>query len=105
MTSPSDQSLVLQGTVNLASQSSLVGIGPLGSSGTFGGSLRQSQIGLEAFGPTIAGARTSANVQFDFAGGFPYTPNGVSFGHDWTAAVWRSKRITSGRARTEPSSP
>ena len=54
--------------------------GPLGSSGTFGGSLRQSQIGLEAFGPTIAGARTSANVQFDFAGGFPNAPNGVSFG-------------------------
>src|SRR5215469_8385043 len=54
--------------------------GPLGSSGTFGGSLRQSQIGLEAFGPTIAGARTSANVQFDFAGGFPEVPNGVSFG-------------------------
>ena len=54
--------------------------GPLGSSGTFGGSLRQSQIGLEAFGPTIAGARTSAKVQFDFAGGFPITSNGVSFG-------------------------
>lgn len=54
--------------------------GPLASSGTFGGSLRQSQIGLEAFGPTIAGASTSANVQFDFAGGFPDAPNGVSFG-------------------------
>jgi hypothetical protein len=53
---------------------------PLASDGTFGGSLRQSQIGLEAFGPTIAGARTSANVQFDFAGGFPDAPNGVSFG-------------------------
>jgi hypothetical protein len=47
---------------------------------SFGGSLRQSQLGMEAFGPTIAGARTSANVQFDFAGGFPQTPNGVSFG-------------------------
>jgi hypothetical protein len=54
--------------------------GALATSGTFGGSLRQSQIGLEAFGPTIAGARTSANVQFDFAGGFPDAPNGVSFG-------------------------
>lgn len=52
----------------------------LSSSGSFGGSLRQSQIGIEAFGPTIAGARTSANIQFDFAGGFPETPNGVSFG-------------------------
>jgi len=52
----------------------------LQSSGTFGASLRQSQIGLQAFGPTIAGARTSADVQFDFAGGFPDQPNGVSFG-------------------------
>jgi hypothetical protein len=54
--------------------------GPLSSSGSFGGSLRQSQVGIEAFGPTIAGARTSANIQFDFAGGFPETSNGVSFG-------------------------
>ncbi len=54
--------------------------GPLSSDGTFGASLRQSQIGLEGFGPMIAGARTSANVQFDFAGGFPDQPNGVSFG-------------------------
>jgi hypothetical protein len=50
------------------------------SPGTFGGSLRQSQIGLEVFGPEFAGARTSANLKFDFAGGFPYTPNGVSMG-------------------------
>jgi len=51
-----------------------------GTSGAFSGSLRQSQIGIEAFGPDIAGARTSANVKFDFAGGFPDTPNGVAFG-------------------------
>jgi hypothetical protein len=50
------------------------------SSGSFGASLRQSQIGLEGFGPTIAGARTSAQVQFDFAGGFSDAPNGVTFG-------------------------
>jgi len=52
----------------------------LSSDGTFGGSLRQSQIGLEGFGPTVAGARTSGQVQFDFAGGFADAPNGVSFG-------------------------
>jgi hypothetical protein len=52
----------------------------LSSGGSFGGSLRQSQIGIEAFGPTIAGAQTSANLQFDFAGGFPEVPNGTSFG-------------------------
>jgi hypothetical protein len=50
------------------------------SNGTFGGSLRQSQIGLELFGPTLLNARTSADVQFDFAGGFPNTLNGVSSG-------------------------
>jgi hypothetical protein len=52
----------------------------VGSAGAFGASLRQSQIGIEAFGPDIAGARTSADVKFDFAGGFPDTPNGVSTG-------------------------
>jgi hypothetical protein len=51
-----------------------------GVRGSFSGSLRQSQIGIETFGPDIAGARTSANVKFDFAGGFPNTPNGAAFG-------------------------
>ncbi|MGC2001972.1 MAG: hypothetical protein WA658_19100 [Candidatus Acidiferrales bacterium] len=51
-----------------------------GTSGAFSGSLRQSQVGIEAFGPDIAGARTSANLKFDFAGGFPKTPNGTAFG-------------------------
>lgn len=53
---------------------------PSDSPGTFGASLRQSQIGIEAFGPDFAGAHTSANLKFDFAGGFPNTPNGVSMG-------------------------
>jgi hypothetical protein len=47
---------------------------------TFGASLRQSEIGLEVFGPHFAGARTSGNLQLDFAGGSPNTPNGVNFG-------------------------
>ena len=50
--------------------------GTLDTGGTFGGSLRQSQIGLEAFGPDVAGAKTSAEIRFDFAGGFPQAPNG-----------------------------
>jgi hypothetical protein len=45
-----------------------------------GATLRQSEIGLEVFGPTIAGAKTSADVQLDFSGGFPATGNGVDFG-------------------------
>jgi hypothetical protein len=47
---------------------------------TVGATLRQSEIGLEVFGPNVFGARTSADVQFDFAGGFPATGNGVNFG-------------------------
>ena len=47
---------------------------------SIGATLRQSQIGLEVFGPIVGGARTSANVQLDFSGGFPSTPNGVDFG-------------------------
>lgn len=50
------------------------------SQATLGATLRQTEIGLEIFGPTLAGAKTSANVRFDFAGGFPSTPNGVNFG-------------------------
>ena len=47
---------------------------------TLGATLRQSEIGFEIFGPSIGGARTSADVQLDFAGGFPATGNGVNFG-------------------------
>ncbi len=50
------------------------------SSTNVGATLRQSEIGFEIFGPSIAGAKTSADVQFDFAGGFPSTGNGVDFG-------------------------
>jgi hypothetical protein len=54
---------------------------PLGSSqASLGATLRQTEIGLEIFGPNVAGAKTTGNVQFDFAGGFPATPNGVNFG-------------------------
>jgi regulator of replication initiation timing len=53
---------------------------PGSSDGSFGASLRQSQIGLEVFGPQVAGARTKADIQFDFAGGFSRVPNGVNAG-------------------------
>lgn len=52
-----------------------------GSSGAgVGATLRQSELGLEVFGPSVAGAKTSADVQLDFAGGFPKTGDGVNFG-------------------------
>lgn len=54
--------------------------GPNMGNGDFGATLRQSEIGLEVFGPTLAGARTSGKVQADFAGGFPNTWNGVNSG-------------------------
>ncbi|MGA2458973.1 MAG: hypothetical protein ABSF85_15495, partial [Terriglobales bacterium] len=47
---------------------------PGGSGGSFGATLRQSEIGLEAFGPTVAGAKTTADLQIDLAGGFPSVP-------------------------------
>jgi hypothetical protein len=50
------------------------------SPSTLGGTLRQSQIRLQAFGPEIGGSRTSADLHFDFAGGFPNYSNGVAMG-------------------------
>ena len=50
------------------------------TSGAFAGSLRQSQLGVEVFGPDVAGAHTSANVRFDFAGGQADTSNGAVMG-------------------------
>jgi hypothetical protein len=53
---------------------------PGDSGGSFGATLRQSEIGFEAFGPTVAGAKTRADLQLDLAGGFPSVPNGVNSG-------------------------
>jgi regulator of replication initiation timing len=56
------------------------GPGPLSSAGSFGATLRQSELGLEVFGPQVAGAKTSGEVQVDFAGGLPNTLDGVDYG-------------------------
>jgi hypothetical protein len=77
---------------------------PNASPGTFGGTLRQSQIRLQAFGPDIAGARTSADVNLDFAGGFPNAPNGAWMGlvRMRTATVrldWTNTSIVAGQDR------
>ena len=53
---------------------------PINPNGSFGATFRQSEIGLEVFGPHVAGANTIGEVQFDFAGGFPSTLNGVTSG-------------------------
>lgn len=54
--------------------------GPSTGTGSFGATMRQSEIGLEVFGPTVAGAKTSGNLSADFAGGFPSTWNGINSG-------------------------
>jgi TolA-binding protein len=50
------------------------------SGGSFGATLRQSEIGFDTFGPTVAGAKTKADLQLDLAGGFPSVPNGINSG-------------------------
>jgi hypothetical protein len=44
---------------------------PYGPNSSFGATLRQSELGLEVFGPELAGAKTRAEIQMDFGGGFP----------------------------------
>ncbi len=52
-----------------------------GPHSSFGATLRQSELGLEVFGPELAGAKTSGEVQFDFGGGFPTAAlNGINTG-------------------------
>jgi hypothetical protein len=79
-------------------------LGPNASASAFGGTLRQSQIRLQAFGPDVLGARTSADVNFDFAGGFPDAPNGAAMGlvRLRTAVVrfdWNNTSVVAGQDR------
>jgi hypothetical protein len=48
--------------------------------GSAGASFRQTILGLEGYGPRIAGARTSATIDLDFFGGVAYTSYGTSAG-------------------------
>jgi regulator of replication initiation timing len=70
-----------QGTVDSMDLPMLAYARPAGGSGgSFGATLRQSEIGFEAFGPSVAGAKTRADLQLDLAGGFPPVPNGINSG-------------------------
>jgi len=70
-----------QGTVDTIDLPTLAFPRPAGDSGgSFGATLRQSELGFEVFGPRVAGARTRADLQVDLAGGFPYIPNGINSG-------------------------
>jgi hypothetical protein len=75
---------------------------PMDSPGSVGGTLRQSILGFEVFGPEIFGARSSGNINFDFGGGFPATYNGVDSGlvRLRTAAVrldWKDTSVIAGQ--------
>ncbi len=75
---------------------------PSDSSGSVGGTMRQSILGFETFGPDFLGAHTSANVNFDFGGGFPAAYNGVDSGlvRLRTAAVrldWKDTSVIAGQ--------
>ncbi len=54
--------------------------GALDTGGDFGATVRQTQLGVEVFGPQLGGAKSSAEVQLDFFGGFPQTLDGVTAG-------------------------
>ena len=70
-----------QGVVDSIDLPTLAYARPAGySGGSFGATLRQSEIGFETFGPTILGARTRADLQLDLAGGFVGAPNGINSG-------------------------
>jgi uncharacterized coiled-coil protein SlyX len=53
---------------------------PGSTSGSLGASLRQSILGITGTGPDLFGARTSADLQFDFFGGLPSGYGGGSSG-------------------------
>ena len=48
--------------------------------GSAGATLRQTILGLQGYGPRIAGARTSANVDLDFFAGLAYSSYATSAG-------------------------
>jgi hypothetical protein len=50
------------------------------SNGSFGGTIRQTQLGLDVQGPDVFGARASGGIQIDFAGGFADSPGGFTVG-------------------------
>lgn len=48
--------------------------------GSAGATMRQTILGLQGYGPKIAGARTSANIDFDFFAGLAYSSYATSAG-------------------------
>jgi hypothetical protein len=72
------------------------------SKGAFGASVRQSILGLDVTGPTLAGASTRAELRFDFFGGLPAVSDGATsgFGRIRTAKVdldWKNHSLEVGQ--------
>ncbi len=70
--------------------------------GSFGATLRQSQLGFAVTGPQFFGARTSADIRLDFGGGFANVPNGVNYGLAWlrTGTIrmdWHNTSVVAGQ--------
>lgn len=53
---------------------------PGAPNGSLGATMSQTQLGLEASGPIVFGARSSADVVMDFGGGNPTTSYGITAG-------------------------
>ncbi len=70
------------GAVDIEDLPNLAYTAPASSSaeGSLGFTLRQTMLGLNVFGPNVAGAQTSADVSVDFFGGFPAQPYGTTAG-------------------------
>jgi hypothetical protein len=70
---------------------------------SIGATLRQTMLGIEATGPKLFGARSSAEAEIDFAGGSPTTSYGVTAGllRLRTAKVsldWKNTSLTFGQS-------
>src|SRR5262249_35534834 len=63
--------------------------GPTDTVRTFGLTALQSQLGFEAYGPNLAGARVSAGLQFDFMG----TASNTTYGNTWGAVRLRTATV------------
>jgi hypothetical protein len=75
---------------------------PGDAGGSFSAGVRQSLIGLQVFGPTVGGAKTTADLALDFFGGFPASSDGLTapLVRLRTAKItmdWRSVSIVGGQ--------
>lgn len=102
-----------RGTVDTTSVPNLAQQTPPGQAGgNVGATFRQTLFTLQTFGPELAGARTSGEVQFDFYGGFSRALDGYVLGipHLRTANIefdWKnwSLRLTQDKPFISPLSP